>query len=508
MEVFQVQARIKKRLRNCKRRIQHRLRKTQWQVQRRALFRAQNIHYDIADKAKGFHAAGLGAAHLLAQRLRLAEAIDQRLHLLKRHVPYFESDHVLNLAYNLLAGGKVIDDLELLRNDETYLDLLGAQRIPDPTTAGDFLRRFQAADIEALMDVINTRRLAVWRLQPEAFFEQAILEADGTVVETTGACKQGMDLSYDGKWGYHPLLVSLANTQEPLFLFNRPASRPSHEGAAGYFDRAIALCRQAGFRRILLRGDTDFTQSAHLDRWQRDGIGFVFGMDAQPNLVARAQGLPERVWATLQRPARYAVATAPRQRPAAVKEAVVRQRGYRNLRLVSEQVAEFNYRPGACAEEYLVVVLRKQLVWERHGEVLGEETRYLFYITDRWTWSCAEVVAFANDRCNQENLIGQLKSGVRALRAPLNTLEANWAYMVIGALAWSLKAWLALVQPASDRTRQLLTMEFKKFLAEVMLLPCQIVRAGRRLIYRLLRWNPWVDMLCRVSERLRKLRLT
>src|SRR5205823_755963 len=196
----------------------------QWQDQRRALFRSQNVHYDIADKAKGFHAAGLGAVHLLAQRLRLAEAIDARLHLLKRHVPYFESDHVLNLAYNLLAGGQVIDDLERLRNDETYLDLLGAPRIPDPTTAGDFLRRFQAADIEALMDVINARRLAVWRLQPEAFFEQAILEADGTVVETTGACKQGMDLSYDGKWGYHPLLVSLANTQEPLFLCNRPAS--------------------------------------------------------------------------------------------------------------------------------------------------------------------------------------------------------------------------------------------------------------------------------------------
>ena len=93
------------------------------------------------------------------------------------------------------------------------------------------------------------------------------------------------------------------------------------------------------------------------------------------------------------------------------------------------------------------------------------------------------------------------------MRAPLNTLEANWAYMVIGALAWSLKAWLALVQPGSERTRQLLTMEFKTFLSAVMLLPCQIVRAGRQLLYRLLRWNPWVDMLCQVSERLRKLRL-
>jgi hypothetical protein len=258
----------------------------------------------------------------------------------------------------------------------------------------------------------------------------------------------------------------------------------------------------------LFRGDTDFSQTTSLDRWDGDGIGFVFGFDAQPNLVASAQRLPERVWQRLQRPAHYEVATQPRQRPANVKEEVVRRRGFRNLRLVREDVAEFNYRPCACGQDYLVVVLRKQLVWEQRGQVVEAETRYLFYLTNQWTWSCAEVVAFANDRCNQENLIQQLKNGVRALRAPVDTLEANWAYMVIGALAWNVKVWLALLQPRSGYARQLLTMEFRKFLDEVMLLPCQIVQTGRRLIVRLLQWNPWVDMLCRVGELLRKLRLT
>jgi hypothetical protein len=503
-----VNARIKKRLRTCKRRIQYRLRKKQWDEQRRAMFQSQNIHYDVAAKARGFNGAGLGALHLLVRQLELAEAINDRVHLLKRHVPYFESDHILNLSYNILAGGRTLDDLELLRNNEIYLDLLGAQRIPDPTTAGDFLRRFAAADIDMLMDVINGKRLAVWRQQPDSFFERAIIEADGSVVETAGECKQGIDLSYNGTWGYHPLLVSLANTQELLFLENRPGNRPSHEGAAAYFDRAAALCRQAGFRKILFRGDTDFSQTAHLDRWDRAGIGFVFGIDAQPNLVALAETLPERVWRTLDRRARYEVVTKPRQRPANVKEEVVRRRGFRNLRLVGEQVAEFNYQPGACGQNYLMVVLRKQLVWERRGQVIAEETRYFFYITNQWTWSCAEVVYFANDRCNQENLVEQLKNGVRALRAPVNTLASNWAYMVIGALAWNLKAWLALLQPRSVHRQQLLTMEFKKFLDEVILLPCQIVRTGRRLVYRLLQWSPWVDVLCRVSELLRKLRLT
>ena len=152
------------------------------------------------------------------------------------------------------------------------------------------------------------------------------------------------------------------------------------------------------------------------------------------------------------------------------------------------------------------MVLRKQLVFEKKGQKVGEEVRYFFYITNQWTWEPAEVVYFANDRCNQENLIEQLKNGVRALRAPSNTLESNGAYMVIAALAWSLKAWLALLSPRPADRQALLTMEFKKFLAEVVLLPCQVVRAGRRLLYRLLQWNPWVDLLCRAVEVLRRLR--
>src|SRR3954451_15589853 len=177
MEVFQVKAKVRRRLRNCKRRIQRRLRKKQWDEQSQRLFRDRNIHYEIGDKTQGLHCGGLGAVHLLVQQLGLADAIDRDLHLLKRHVPYFESDHVLNLTYNLLAGGTCLQDLERLRNNEIYLNVLGAQRIPDPTTAGDFLRRFDAADIDTLMEVLNQKRVQVWQQQPDRFLEHAIIEA-------------------------------------------------------------------------------------------------------------------------------------------------------------------------------------------------------------------------------------------------------------------------------------------------------------------------------------------
>jgi hypothetical protein len=517
-EVFQVKAKIRKRqsqskrrlaqrLRNSKRRIQRRLAKRRWQEQRRRLFQDQNIVYDYSAKVRAGRFGGLGACLLLVKRLDLADAIDADLHLLKRHIPYHESDHVLNLCYNILAGGTTLADLELLRNDEIYLDALGAQRIPDPTTAGDFLRRFGPPQLNTLMRIINDKRLLVWQQQPPAFFEQAIIDADGTVAGTTAACKAGMDLSYKGVWGYHPLLVSLANTQEPLFLFNRPASRPSHEGAADYLDQAAALCRRAGFRAITFRGDTDFSQTEHLDRWDNDGIRFVFGIDAMPTLVKRAKALPASDWHKLARPAKYEVKTQQRTRPVAVKEEVVRKKGYKNIRLVGEHTAEFNYRPGACKKDYRLVVLRKDLVVEKKGVKVEEQVRYFFYISNDTKRSAAEVVYFANERCNQENLIEQLKNGVKALRLPSNTLEGNWAYMVIAALAWNMKAWLALLQPKSEHKDALLSMEFKKFLAVWLLLPCQILSSGRQVIFRLLQYNEWLPVLLRSVELLRQLRL-
>jgi len=149
------------KLNNRKRRIQYRLRERLWAPQDQPMFRARNIHYELSDRLRGLAPGGMGAMHHLARRVGLIPAIDRYLHLLKIHLPYHESDHVLNVAYNILAGGTCLEDLELWRNDEVYLDALGAQRIPDPTTEGDFCRRFTAVDVEILQDTLNEVRLGV-----------------------------------------------------------------------------------------------------------------------------------------------------------------------------------------------------------------------------------------------------------------------------------------------------------------------------------------------------------
>ena len=454
---------------------------------------------------------GIGVIHLLARRTGLIRAIDDRLHLLKAHLPYHESDHVLNIAYNILAGGTCLEDIEHLRNNEVYLDGLAAKTVPDPTTAGDFCRRFDVPDVMTLMEAINEVRLGVWQRQPKKFFKRATIDADGTLATTYGECKEGMDISFKGQWGYHPLVISLANTGEPLYLVNRSGNRPSHEGADVWLDRAVGLCRRAGFKDILLRGDTDFTQTAKLDGWDDAGVGFIFGIDAMPNLVAMANELPQSAWKRLVRVPKYEVKTDPRARPENVKERIVREREFENIRLHGEDVAEVGYQPTKCRMIYRLVVVRKNLTVEKGERALFDDVRYFFYISNQQGLRPEEVVSQANRRCNQENLIEQLKNGARAMEMPVGDLVSNWAYMVMASLAWTLKAWFALGLPQTGRWAQkhqtqkesLLKMEFKKFLNVMLRLPCQVVRTGRRIVYRLLSWNPWQEVLLRAVDAMR-----
>ena len=465
--------------------------------------------YELAERVEAISCGGIGAIHQLVRSLGLPRLLDEQLKILKRHRPYRESDHVLNIAYNLMCGGRVLDDIEVRRNDTAFLNALGARAIPDPTTAGDFCRRFDAEVIWRLMGIINDVRVEVWRRQGSSFTDQtARIDVDGSVVPTTGECKDGMGISFKGIWGYHPLLVSLANTAEPLFIVNRSGNRPSHEGAPAVLDQAIELCRRAGFRHILLRGDTDFTMVAHLDRWTEAGVGFVLGYDANPPFVNRAENLPDEDYGELVRKADQAFAKHPRAKQPRVKEEIIQERGYHNLRLLSEDTAQFEHRPRKAKRSYRIVVLRKLIEEERGQQSLGTDYRYFFYVTNNRRLGPQRIIAEANGRRKQENLIEQLKNGARVLHAPINTLDANWAYMIMASLAWTLKAWFALLLPVTPRWRDryerdrelVLRMEFRTFLQNLILIPAQIIRSGRRLLFRLLGWRPHLALLFRLLD--------
>ncbi len=456
------------------------------------------IRYEVSQRMRAVGWGGLGLMSQLADHLGIAESIDRQVKVLRRHLPYRESDHVLSLIFNLLSGGRCLQDGEEKRLDEAYCEALGAERLPAPSTSGDFLRRFGEEEVEALQRAFEQVRLGVWKAQPKKRRKLAVIDVDGTQAETQGRCKEGIGVSYKGVWGYAPLALTLANTQEVLYVVNRPGNRPSHDGAQPWMGRAAELARRGGYERVLLRGDTDFSLTAGFDRWDEDGHWFVFGMDAHAALAARAQELDESRWQPLQRPAK---GKGLRKRRVRHRDRIVAQRGYRNQKLEREEVAEWKHRPVKCKKAYRLIALRKTISVQEGQRRLFDQTRYFFYISNApaESMTAAEAVRHSNKRCNQEKIIEQLGNGVPALRLPSDSLLSNWAWMVIAAQAWNLKSWLGLTLPERMGGRRLVRMHFRRFLDRLLRIPCQILRRAGKPIHRLLSRSEWTPLLVQGS---------
>lgn len=477
---------IGKKLNKRKQKIRKKTKKRNWKEQLLPMMRASNIHYEVDDRHQGIAPGGIGVIHLLAQKTGLIDEINAKVNVLKRHLPYHESDHILNIAYNKIAGGRRLEDIDLLRNDKAWLDALQAEIIPDPTTAGDFLRRFDEQDILDLMEAKNNVRQRIWKEQPENFKKEAILNVDGTISGTYGECKEGMDISYKGIWGYAPLIISLDRTREPLYIVNRPGNAPSHLGSAQWIDKALDLVSPT-FDKVILRGDTDFSLTTNFDRWDERCI-FIFGMDAKKNLTRIACDISETEWQLLDKAPRV-IKTEERKKPENIKAQVVKNRNFKNLQTECEFFAEVEYKPGKCQKSYRLIAIRKIINVSKGEEQLFDDCRFFFYITNDRCKTTESLIELYRDRANHENDIEQLKNGVHALKAPSNTLNSNWAYMVIAALAWDLKAWYGMLMPYRVLGNQIMKMEFKRFLHTFINIPCLIIKKSRKIIYRIVGYN-------------------
>jgi len=220
---------------------------------------------------------------------------------------------------------------------------------------------------------------------------------------------------------------------------------------------------------VLRRGDTDYALTRNVDRWDAEGVAFVFGYDARPNLVHQAEGVDDRMYHELVKEPNGSGRPplgAPRRR----SRTTSRGNDYEVLRTPGEDVCELDYRPRACKHDYRVVASRKDLSAERGDNAGFDEHRRFLYITGLPRATIADgVVTQARRRYDQDDLVAQLKGPVRALRAPVNTLVASWAYRVMAALARSLEAlsWSRATPrwrtPHDQRRRRLLTMDFRTF---------------------------------------------
>jgi len=225
----------------------------------------------------------------------------------------------------------------------------------------------------------------------------------------------------------------------------------------------------------------------------------VFGFNAMKSVVEKAELLTEWAWAPLKRRIKRTRKTSPRARPKNVKERIVKQNGYKSLHLEEEHITEFDYQPGACEKPYRMIALRKRIRVTQGQLRLMDEIRYFFYVTNvaKSDLPAKQVVFEANDRCNQENVIEQMKNGVHAMQLPSDGLDSNWVWMLIGALAWNIKQWMGVSLSKRMRVRgpEIRRMEFRRFLSSIIQQPCQLVRTARRTVLRILAYSPWAKVL-------------
>lgn len=424
---------------------------------------------------------GLALCAQLVAKLGIGKLIDSNLSLLRAHRPFHESDHVLTHVYNLFVGGSAIEDIADLQQSEPVRRILGADRVPDPSTAGDFLRRFGEEDIGILDRVIDEVHQRAWKHRwGRRKQKMAIIDVDSHVHHVYGSQKEGADFTYKGGFGYHPLVISIAGTQECLRLVNRSGNVASADGTAEHLED-LAPMLKSRFKKILVRGDSAFARQDIFDTCDANGMYFAMVSSIQRNFQDLADGIEKRCWKPFRaKDDQPSKSHQKRKRGKNLRSKRARERGKRDLKLVKQWIAEIDYRPTQSERTYRLIV-RKQRIEESIQGELYELWRYRYVLTNLpRSESTESVIRQTYRRCDQENVIEQLQSGVAAMRMPTGSLLANHAYLVCARLSQNFKAWLAMLALGEETMR----WEWKRFRKAFVYVAARVTTSGRSWIVR------------------------
>ncbi len=424
---------------------------------------------------------GLALACSVVSKLRLPQSIDKHLNLLKQHRPFSESDHVLAQTYNLFVGGGCIEDMANLQNSECALRMLGACRFPDPTTGGDFLRRFAESDLDALDAAIDEVQDRVWRQRfGQRKQPQAVIDIDSHIKEVYGKQKQGADFSHKGSWSYHPLAITFAKTQEVLRLVNRSGNAHSARGAVKQIQEVLDWLGKR-FKQIILRGDSAFLSHEVTDTVHENGHHFALVMPGYPNLNELADQLPPESWTEFEPASKKQRKKRREGKPKRNRRQNLRQEKAlhlkkRNLQLQEQWVAEIPYKMARSKHTYRLII-RKQRIFEHNRQSLLFETwRYRFALTNMEATSANEILDLTYQRCDQENVIEQLQSGIAGMRMPTGDLLANGAFLRCARIAQNLKSWICQLALREETIR----WKWKRFRLSFVYVAATVIKHARQ----------------------------
>jgi len=448
------------------------------------------LHLESDPRGEMTHYGGLVLAQQFVRRFRVAQRVDESLGLFKRYAPYHESDHVLALAYTLYADGTCLEDQSALQGSEAVRRLVGACRIPDPTTAGDFLRRFTTTQaVEQLSGVTDQVQEAVWLKLPRHVrrrrkkHELALVDLDGHIKPLYGVQKEGADFSYNGRWSYQPLVVSLGGSGECLKVVNQPGNFRSSEAAAKALKEVLPLVKRH-FRNAIVRGDTDFDRSDVYNEAIEEGAYFAIGGRLYQNRAALVEAIAEERWQPFVPRADREERSGPSRhgRTANCRQQKAQARGFRTLRTVKQWVSEIAYQPSGLGSACRMIV-RRILIEERDGQgALFEHFRYRLVLSNLpRSYTAGQVIDITYQRCDQENVIEQFGQGIAGWRMPVAEFMGNSAWLQIARLAWNLGKWIAQIALPSEVVR----WEWKRFRRHFVYIAAKVLKEGRSLVVRL-----------------------
>jgi hypothetical protein len=473
------------------------------------VFRLPKTDIEVDQRSEVTPYGGLSLFSAFTRRFRIAERLDAAVRLFKIHLPYHESDHVLAIAANLFVGGTCLEDQANLQQSEAVCRLLGAVRVPDPTTAGDFLRRFEEARNPGSLAALRRAHDEVGHDVGRAIRRRrgrlaiATVDLDGHVKPLYGVQKEGADFNYKRQWCYHPLLVSLAQTGECLALRNRPGNTRSSDGAADVLDAVLPQLKDRA-EKILVRGDSDFDRQDLRDICKKYGAYVAIVGRAHTGRPEIAKAIPEKAYRRYQPRAARATERrcrkpgyAARRRKPNLRRKRARQRDYKELRLVEQQIAEVPYQQPDCPYAYRLIV-RRQLIENYKGQQhLFDEYRYRYVITDL-PGPADDVIDETYQRCDQENMIQQLGEGLAAWRMPVAEFDGNSGWLEIARLAWNIAKWIALLALPEETIR----WEWKRFRQAFVYVAAQGLRRSRQIALRISASHRWHRMLVAAHQRL------
>lgn len=368
--------------------------------------------------------AGTVLLQTFMEQLGVTELLDQELKVKRRERGYAEGEAVVSLATNLILGGSCLSDLNVLRGDPGTQQLLGLSRIMAPTTAGEYLRKFH---LGAIWDLQRTLQRVQARVRPHQTATVCTIDLDSSIYEQASTRKQGSTTTYNNQVGYHPLFAFWEEEGELLFSHLRRGNAHTVRKVEWFLRETLKRVPTSLLKK--LRTDSGFYALGVVRLCETEKLTFGITADQTAPMRAAIAALSETNWQDLEK---YAVA----------------------------QVAEFRYQPVRWPRAYRYIV-KRELHLNKQGQA---EFQYHVFVTNDDTTPAADLLAWHLQHANMENRIKEHKSGFSLEKLPTQNFHANWAYLLIGQLAFNLVAWFKrLVLPADYHQATIKTIRYHVF---------------------------------------------